>query len=297
MRFFITGAGGQLGHDVMNEVNQRGHEAVGSGSKPAYSGVQDGSAVCSLPYVQLDIRDRDAVMKTIAAVKPDVVIHCAAWTAVETVDQLAGFDNVWFDMAAVCESPAMFRILQKTGTQRCMWGSDYPISNLAGKAISLGGAFYWINEKDINGFESGTSLQPWLIATENLMAVRQACIMAELGRKDIEDILESEDANSDSCSAVADSTADSGENLEVPVLDEDSESEEFKVETVAVDCKEPEFEDDTVDEVVDEAVDEAAVNNEPVREDTVAGNSDIVAETEGSATASQNISEKPAFPV
>lgn len=108
-----------------------------------------------------------------------------------------------------------------------------------------------------------------------------------------ETVLESEDANSDSCSAVADSTADIGENLEVPVLDEDSESEEFKVETVAVDCKEPEFEDDTVDEVVDEA----AVNNEPVREDTVARNSDIVAETEGSATASQNISEKPAFPV
>ena len=50
MRFFITGAGGQLGHDVMNEVNQRGHEAVGSGSKPAYSGVQDGSAVCFMQY-------------------------------------------------------------------------------------------------------------------------------------------------------------------------------------------------------------------------------------------------------
>ena len=87
MRFFITGAGGQLGHDVMNEVNQRGHEAVGSGSKPAYSGVQDGSAVCSLPYVQLDIRDRDAVMKTIAAVRPDVVIHCAAWTAVDAAEE------------------------------------------------------------------------------------------------------------------------------------------------------------------------------------------------------------------
>ena len=69
MRFFITGAGGQLGHDVMNEVNQRGHEAVGSGSKPAYSGVQDGSAVCSLPYVQLDIRDRAAVTEIIAAAR------------------------------------------------------------------------------------------------------------------------------------------------------------------------------------------------------------------------------------
>ena len=86
MRFFVTGASGQLGHDVMNEVNKRGYEAVGSGSKPAYSGVQDGSAVCSLPYVQMDIRDRDAVMKTIAAARPDVVIHCAAWTAVDAAE-------------------------------------------------------------------------------------------------------------------------------------------------------------------------------------------------------------------
>lgn len=86
MRFFVTGAGGQLGHDVMNEVNQRGHEAIGSGSRPAYSGVQDGSAVCSLPYVQLDIRDRAAVMETIAAARPDVVIHCAAWTAVDAAE-------------------------------------------------------------------------------------------------------------------------------------------------------------------------------------------------------------------
>lgn len=86
MRFFVTGAGGQLGHDVINEVNQRGYEAVGSGSRPAYSGVQDGSAVCSLPYVQLDIRDRAAVMETIAAARPDVVIHCAAWTAVDAAE-------------------------------------------------------------------------------------------------------------------------------------------------------------------------------------------------------------------
>ena len=86
MRFFVTGAGGQLGHDVMNEVNQRGYEAIGSGSKPAYSGVQDGSAVCSLPYMQLDIRDRAAVTEIIAAARPDVVIHCAAWTEVDAAE-------------------------------------------------------------------------------------------------------------------------------------------------------------------------------------------------------------------
>lgn len=86
MRFFVTGAGGQLGHDVANELHKRGHTVTGSGSKPSYGGVQDGSAVCTLPYVQLDIRDRDAVMKAIADAGPDVVIHCAAWTAVDAAE-------------------------------------------------------------------------------------------------------------------------------------------------------------------------------------------------------------------
>lgn len=86
MIFFVTGAGGQLGHDVVNELHKRGHAVVGSGSKPAYCGVQDGSAVCSLPYVQLDIRNRDAVMEAIGAARPDVVIHCAAWTAVDAAE-------------------------------------------------------------------------------------------------------------------------------------------------------------------------------------------------------------------
>ena len=79
MRVFVTGVGGQLGHDVVNALVARGHEAVGSDIQPAYSGVADGTAVCSAPYVSLDITNRDAVRKTIAGVKPDAVIHCAAW--------------------------------------------------------------------------------------------------------------------------------------------------------------------------------------------------------------------------
>lgn len=54
MKFFVTGVGGQLGHDVMNELLKRGHEGVGSDIQPVYSGVEDGSAVTSAPYVALD---------------------------------------------------------------------------------------------------------------------------------------------------------------------------------------------------------------------------------------------------
>ena len=81
MKFFVTGVGGQLGHDVMNELSSRGHEGVGSDIAPSYSGIADGTPVTTMPYVQLDITDKEAVKRVIESVKPDAVIHCAAWTA------------------------------------------------------------------------------------------------------------------------------------------------------------------------------------------------------------------------
>ena len=80
MKVFVTGVNGQLGHDCMIELTGRGYEAVGSDIQEA------GSAACRAPYVRLDITDRDAVMDTIKAVKPDVIIHCAAWTAVDAAE-------------------------------------------------------------------------------------------------------------------------------------------------------------------------------------------------------------------
>ncbi len=86
MKVFVTGVGGQLGHDVMNELHKRGYEGVGSDIAPEYSGVQDGSAVTTMPYVTLDITDSDAVERVVGAVTPDVVVHCAAWTAVDLAE-------------------------------------------------------------------------------------------------------------------------------------------------------------------------------------------------------------------
>ena len=86
MKIFVTGVGGQLGHDVMNELYKRGHVGVGSDIAPAYSGVQDGSAVCAMDYVPMDITNAEQVRQVLESVKPDVVVHCAAWTAVDLAE-------------------------------------------------------------------------------------------------------------------------------------------------------------------------------------------------------------------
>lgn len=86
MKVFVTGVNGQLGHDVMNELAKRGIEGIGTDLAPAYAGVMDGSAVTAMPYVSLDITDAKAVEKTITEIAPDVVVHCAAWTAVDLAE-------------------------------------------------------------------------------------------------------------------------------------------------------------------------------------------------------------------
>ncbi len=86
MKIFVTGIGGQLGHDVVNNAFLRGHDVKGSDIAPIYSGVIDGSAVVSVPYIQLDITDESAVFAAINDIKPDAVIHCAAWTAVDAAE-------------------------------------------------------------------------------------------------------------------------------------------------------------------------------------------------------------------
>lgn len=103
MKIFVTGVNGQLGHDVMNELALRGHVGIGSDLAPAYSGMADGTAVTTAPYVSLDITDADAVRRVILDVQPDAVIHCAAWTAV--------------DMAEDDDKVAQVRAVNAGGTQ------------------------------------------------------------------------------------------------------------------------------------------------------------------------------------
>ena len=86
MKFLVTGINGQLGHDVMNEIQKRGYEGIGSDIAEQYAGVADSSPVTTMPYITLDITDRYAVMRVIQEVQPDAVIHCAAWTAVDMAE-------------------------------------------------------------------------------------------------------------------------------------------------------------------------------------------------------------------
>lgn len=94
MKVLVTGVAGQLGHDVMNELHKRGYEGVGSDIAPKYSSADDGTAVTKIDYVQMDITNSQEVTETIKKVNPDVVVHCAAWTAVDLAEEKENKDKV-----------------------------------------------------------------------------------------------------------------------------------------------------------------------------------------------------------
>ena len=123
MKFFVTGVGGQLGHDVMNELASRGYEGVGSDIAPVYSGVADGSSVTSMPYVQMDITDGEAVASVLAEVKPDVVVHCAAWTAVDAAEDEENREKVFAINAKGTENIA--RVCQELDCKMIYISTDY----------------------------------------------------------------------------------------------------------------------------------------------------------------------------
>lgn len=107
MKVLVTGVAGQLGHDVMNELAKRGYEGIGSDIAPAYSGIADGSAVTTMPYVQMDITDKMGVEDTITKLDPDVVVHCAAWTAVDLAEDEDKVDKVRLVNATGTENIAL----------------------------------------------------------------------------------------------------------------------------------------------------------------------------------------------
>ena len=87
MKVFVTGVAGQLGHDVMNELAKRNIEGIGTDLAAEYTGIQDGTAVTKMPYVSLDLTDAEAVKKKVEELQPDVIVHCAAWTAVDAAEE------------------------------------------------------------------------------------------------------------------------------------------------------------------------------------------------------------------
>jgi glutamate-1-semialdehyde 2,1-aminomutase len=111
---------------------------------------------------------------------------CAHHT-IEGIGSLAGFDNVFFDTSGICEPGPLLAVLGQFGPGRLMYGSDFPISNIRGRIVSIGDGFAWMSEDNVD-WRSSRHGSPTLVGIEALLALKQASTFARLGDSEVEDV-------------------------------------------------------------------------------------------------------------
>lgn len=106
---------------------------------------------------------------------------------INAISNLRGLENVWFDSSAVCEPSALEAIIENFGTTRLLYGSDFPVSELRGRCVSVGDGFYWLHDNNAK-WDEWLHGSPQLIGIESLIALRQACRRMKLIDRDVERI-------------------------------------------------------------------------------------------------------------
>lgn len=104
---------------------------------------------------------------------------------VEGIGSLRGIENVWFDTSAICEPSPLEAVLQVFGPSRLLFGSDFPVSEMVGKCVSVGDGFLWLDRDNVR-WESSSFAQPVCVGTESLLALQQACRTARMTDSDLE---------------------------------------------------------------------------------------------------------------
>ncbi len=110
MKVLVTGAKGQLGTDVINELAKRGHVAIGVG------------------VAEMDITDSAAVRRVMTEAAPEAVIHCAAWTAVDAAEDEENRAKVKAINVDGTENIAM--VCQALGCKMMYISTDYVFDGL-----------------------------------------------------------------------------------------------------------------------------------------------------------------------
>ena len=110
MKVFVTGVGGQLGYDVINELKRRGYEAIGFD-------------ITDSADIQLDITDKTAVERVLTEIKPDAIIHCAAWTAVDAAEDEENKEKVY--AVNVVGTRNIAEVCKQLGSKMIYISTDY----------------------------------------------------------------------------------------------------------------------------------------------------------------------------
>ena len=101
---------------------------------------------------------------------------------------LRGLENVWFDTSGVCEATAIEAILREFGPRKLMWGSDFPVSEIRGRCVTVGDGFAWLQPDTVNWDKLSPACNPTLVGLESVRALKEAADNVGLNADDVQDI-------------------------------------------------------------------------------------------------------------
>jgi len=104
------------------------------------------------------------------------------------IESLRGLRNIWCDTSAVCECGAYEAIVRVLGKDRLLYGSDFPMSVIRGRAVSIGDSFLWLDETNTKFTADYAKIDPTLVGYESLRALKIACLNLGLRDKEVEAI-------------------------------------------------------------------------------------------------------------
>lgn len=118
-----------------------------------------------------------------------ILAHCArgfaSWTTIEVVRKMKGIPNVYYDMAAICDTATMCEVIRQAGADHVLWGSDYCIDRAHGKPVNVGEGFRWLYKHEI---PEQMNFPVCMTVLESLFAFYQASLVLDLSQEDIEKI-------------------------------------------------------------------------------------------------------------
>jgi glutamate-1-semialdehyde 2,1-aminomutase len=139
--------------------------------------------------------DNQAVIREMCVKYPNVKLVLAhagrgfhSQNTIDGLPALKGLQNIWFDMAAVCEPAAIKAILHAFGPRKLMWGSDFSVSQIRGKCVTVGDGFVWLDEDSVNWDKVSPACHPTTVTLESLSALKEASEDFGLNEDDIDDI-------------------------------------------------------------------------------------------------------------
>jgi len=104
------------------------------------------------------------------------------------VPALASLGNVWFDSSGICEAAPLIAILRAFGPERLLWGSDFPVSQIRGRCVTVGDGFAWLDGASVDWSALRPPCRPTLVGLEALRALREACDTLGVGRAAVQGI-------------------------------------------------------------------------------------------------------------